>query len=93
MAGLRCARPSASAWPAILNGVDGFISVSDALAFATMERLRADRDSGTLAAGPSGICSLAALQALAGDDLAAPLRRACGWSRSTRAMVMVTEGP
>jgi threonine dehydratase len=93
MAGLRCTRPSASAWPAVASGVDAFIAVPDSLALETIDRLRLDSESGHLHAGPSGICSLAALLALGRDERAERLRRACGLSRATRAMVIVTEGP
>jgi diaminopropionate ammonia-lyase len=91
MAGLRCATPSTAAWPAILHGVDAFVSVPDALAAEAMERLRADDPPRT--AGPSGACGVAAVIAVAREASLAPVRDACRWTRATRVLAIVTEGP
>lgn len=93
MAGLRCTRPSASAWPAIASGVDAFISITDARAAEAMEMLEHSDDGQRILAGPSGACGLGALLALVQDEMAAPLREACGLAPATRALVVVTERP
>jgi diaminopropionate ammonia-lyase len=73
---LRCATPSAVAWPFIASGVDGFVTVSDdeaGVAVRTLEGIG-------IAAGASGACGLAALTAVASEF------------RSRAAMIIVTEG-
>jgi diaminopropionate ammonia-lyase len=89
MAGLRCATPSAAAWPTILRGIDAFMTVSDEQVATTMAML--ERSEG-IAAGPSGACGAAALVALGTSPLLAPLRESCRLDRSTRALVVITEG-
>lgn len=74
---LRCAEPSAAAWPFIAAGVDGFVTVSDA---ETAAAVRALEGMG-IAPGASGACGLAALTAIAP---AFPGRSA---------LIVVTEGP
>jgi diaminopropionate ammonia-lyase len=96
MAGLRCAEPSPAAWPTIRDGVDAFISIPDSIAIAAMQALEwpaptAGADP-VIHAGPSGACGAGALMALAHDPALGPVREACGFSQSTRAMVIVTEG-
>jgi diaminopropionate ammonia-lyase len=91
MAGLRCAAPSPAAWPAVAEGVDAFVAVPDALAIEAMERLLAEDPP--ITAGPSGACGVAALIALARAVELASVRAACNWSRATRVLAVVTEGP
>lgn len=74
---LRCASPSAAAWPFIADRADAFVTVSDAEAAAAVRALAATG----IAAGASGACGMAALMAIAADI---PHRHA---------MVIVTEGP
>jgi diaminopropionate ammonia-lyase len=94
MAGLRCAVPSAAAWPSVHRGVDAFVSIPDAIVLTAMDALRCPEGSDpALATGPSGACGAGALLALAAAPEMAALRAACGLSRSTRAMVVATEGP
>jgi diaminopropionate ammonia-lyase len=74
---LRCASPSAAAWPFIAAGVDAFVGVTDeetAAAVASLARIG-------IASGASGACGLAALTAVAEAF------------RSRRALLVVTEGP
>ncbi|MEX2272471.1 MAG: pyridoxal-phosphate dependent enzyme [Vicinamibacterales bacterium] len=74
---LRCAAPSAVAWPFIAAGVDGFVTVTDAEAASAVSMLAgAGIDSGA-----SGACGLAALAAIAPE------------LRGRGAMIIVTEGP
>src|SRR5687767_3280807 len=40
MAGLRCAEPSPAAWPAIVEGIDAFVTISDEQAVDAMQRLK-----------------------------------------------------
>jgi diaminopropionate ammonia-lyase len=91
MAGLRCATPSSAAWPAVLHGVDAFVSVPDSLGVEAMERLRAEDPP--IAAGPSGACGIAAVMATAREASLAAVRDACGWTHATRVLAIVTEGP
>jgi diaminopropionate ammonia-lyase len=98
MAGLRCAEPSPAAWPAIAGGVDAFVSIPDALAVKTIQQLE-HAPGGPIASDPpiraglSGVCSAAALVALATSPALAGVRRAAGMDRSTHALVVATEGP
>lgn len=73
---LRCAEPSAAAWPLVAQGVDGFVAVDDAEAGAAVRALAAEG----IATGVSGACGLAALTAVSGD-----------W-HGRSAMIVVTEG-
>ena len=94
MAGLRCTQPSPAAWPSIHLGIDAFLSIPDSLAVEAMDRLHqpahGDR---AIAAGPSGACGTGALLGLTRSPELAAIRNACGLSRSTRVMAVVTEGP
>jgi diaminopropionate ammonia-lyase len=92
MAGLRCATPSPAAWPAIASGVDAFVTVSDAAALSAMEELKGAPIPERMNAGPSGVCGIAALIAIARDPSMAELRTAARLDRSTRALVVITEG-
>ena len=94
MAGLRCAKPSPAAWPAIARGVDAFVSIPDSLALDTVERL-AEPEGGDppIHAGLSGACGAAALVGVARAPELAHVRRAVRMDRSTHALVIVTEGP
>ena len=92
MAGLRCATPSAVAWPVIRSGVDAFITVTDELALQAISVLGASPAGERIVAGPSGACGAAALLALASSSSLAEIRRACGLDRSSRAMIVITEG-
>ena len=93
MAGLRCAAPSPIAWPTIQAGVDAFVTISDGQALEAMEALASD---GAIAhrieSGPSGICGAATLIALGSETEFAQVRHAAALDRSTRALVVVTEG-
>ena len=70
MAGLRCADPSIAAWPAILRGIDAFMTVDDERVLAAMEMLSSAPPGERIGAGPSGACGAASLIAL-------------GWIRGT----------
>jgi diaminopropionate ammonia-lyase len=94
MAGLRCAKPSPAAWPAIARGVDAFVSIPDSLALDAVERLAQPEGADPpIHAGLSGACSAAALMAVAKAPDLAHVRRAVRMDRSTHALVIVTEGP
>ena len=92
MAGLRCATPSPVAWPTIGAGIDAFITVSDEEALAAMHALSRATDEARVEAGPSGACGVAALIALASRPDLEDIRRACRLDRSSRALIVVTEG-
>jgi diaminopropionate ammonia-lyase len=88
MAGLRCAAPSPLAWPSIAAGVDAFVSVPDSAAVEAMDFMSHAPDGERIDAGPSGACGLGALMQIA----RAPARSATGLDRSSRVLVVVTEG-
>jgi diaminopropionate ammonia-lyase len=89
MAGLDCAEVSAAAWPSLLAGVHGTVTVTDAETHAAMRELAA----AGLAIGDCGAAPLAALRALARDSGCTDLRAAVGLGRGTRALLIATEGP
>ncbi len=80
MAGLDCAIVSEAAWPTLLPGIGGTVTVSDADTRAAMRTLAA----GGLAIGESGAASFAALTALRGEAGGFPLERV---------LVLASEGP
>ena len=92
MAGLRCADPSIAAWPAILRGIDAFMTVDDERVLAAMEMLSSAPPGERIGAGPSGACGAASLIALAGSEELKAIRAECRLDRSTRALIVVTEG-
>jgi len=93
LAGLACASPSAAAWPALRDLVDGCIAVPDTAALDAMVRLACPiPPDPAIAAGPSGACGLACLIALAGDATLAPVRAAVGLGPDARVLVFNTEG-
>jgi diaminopropionate ammonia-lyase len=92
MAGLRCADPSIAAWPAIARGIDAFIAIDDDRVLAAMEVLSRAPGAGHIDAGPSGACGAASLVALGTAPELAGIRTACRLDRSTRALIVVTEG-
>jgi len=81
MAGLDCAEVSEAAWPSLLPGIRGTITVSDAQTRAAMRELAA----AGLAIGHSGAAPLAALHAI-DDDLRALVSL-------DRVVLIATEGP
>ncbi|HET8673163.1 MAG TPA: pyridoxal-phosphate dependent enzyme, partial [Thermoleophilaceae bacterium] len=89
MAGLDCAEVSEAAWPSLLGGVRGTVTVTDVEAAAAMRELA---EAG-LAIGDCGAAPLAALRALCRDPDCAELRSAVGVGTSTRALLIATEGP
>lgn len=92
MAGLRCAAPSAAAWPTIASGVDAFVTVPDSAAIEAMHLMSEAPVDERIEAGPSGACGVAALMQITRAPEFAQLRSAAGLDRSTRALVIVTEG-
>lgn len=93
MAGLRCAEPSPAAWPAIAGGVDAFVTVADAVVVDVMQTMSKAPEAERIVAGPSGACGVAALVEMAVNPRLEDLRSAARLDRSTRALVVVTEGP
>ncbi|CAN5671349.1 hypothetical protein BH18ACI5_BH18ACI5_21260 [soil metagenome] len=92
MACLRCAEPSAAAWPTIAAGIDAFMTVSDQEALQAVRTLAVGAGAEHMHAGVSGACGVAALAALVSSSELADIRRASGLDRSTRALVIVSEG-
>ena len=92
MACLRCAEPSPEAWPAIAAGIDAFVTVSDQQVLDAVDRLSVTDGAERVESGLSGACGAAALLALAASPALDEVRRASQLDRSTRALVVVTEG-
>jgi len=92
MACLRCAEPSPAAWPAIAAGIDAFVTVSDQQALDSVTRLSTLPGDERIEAGLSGACGAAALAALATSPTFANVRQASGLDRSTRALIVLSEG-
>jgi diaminopropionate ammonia-lyase len=86
MAGLDCAEVSEAAWPTLLPGIRGTVTVSDAEAAAAMRELAA----AGLAIGDCGAAPLAALHALRSDPRCAALRELVTLDR---VLLIATEGP
>lgn len=83
MAGLDCAEVSEAAWPTLLPGIRGTVTVSDEETRAAMRELAAHG----LAIGDSGAAPLAALHKLRADD---ELRAVVSLDR---VLLIATEGP
>jgi diaminopropionate ammonia-lyase len=88
MAGLDCAEVSAAAWPSLVRGIAGTVTVSDDEAAAAMDEL----STYGLAIGECGAAALAALRALLGEDACRGLRESLGVTAQTRVMLIGTEG-
>jgi len=88
MAGMDCAQVSAAAWPSLLHGITGTVSVDDSEAEGAMAELAGEG----LAMGQCGAAPLAAIRALATDDRCADLREAVEFGPRTRALLIGTEG-
>jgi diaminopropionate ammonia-lyase len=89
-AGLRCAEPSAAAWPALRGSIDGCLAISDAQVFDAMRRFgHPEPGDPAIVAGPSGACGLAALTA----TLESPeVARTIGLGRGADVLLFNTEG-
>jgi diaminopropionate ammonia-lyase len=93
MAGLRCATPSAAAWPAVRDGIDAFVSIPDSAAIDAITRLAQPAPGDPpIEAGPSGACGVAALVALCTGARSSALGQLGRLDRSTTVMAIVTEG-
>jgi diaminopropionate ammonia-lyase len=88
MAGLDAAEVSEAAWPTLIAGIHGTITVSDEATHAAMRELSA----AGLQIGDSGAAPLAALRALVQSPECAALRDAVGLDTTTRALLVATEG-
>jgi diaminopropionate ammonia-lyase len=88
MAGLDCADVSPAAWPILQRGIAGTIAVTDDEAAAAMRELA----DGGLAIGESGAATLAGLRALLSDEACAALRERLAVDRSTRVLLIASEG-
>jgi diaminopropionate ammonia-lyase len=88
MAGLDCAEVSPAAWPSLLHGIAGTVTVTDDEAAAAMRELAA----AGLAIGESGAAPLAGLRALQTDPRCAGLREHVRLGPETRVLLIATEG-
>ncbi|HEX6459200.1 MAG TPA: pyridoxal-phosphate dependent enzyme [Thermoleophilaceae bacterium] len=88
MAGLDCAEVSSAAWPSLLHGIAGTITVTDDEAHAAMQDLAA----GGLTIGESGAAPLAGLRALQSDEDCRELREHLATGRHTRVLLIASEG-
>jgi diaminopropionate ammonia-lyase len=89
MAGLDCAEVSTGAWPSLLAGIHGTVTVDDAEARGAVRELA---EAG-MAIGESGAAALAGLRALAGDPECAGLRESVSLGSESRVLLIATEGP
>jgi diaminopropionate ammonia-lyase len=93
MAGLRCAEPSAAAWPTIAARADAFVAVEDETVVAAMRMLaRPLAKDPAIESGPSGACGFAALVSVMRDETLRPVREALGLGAGSRVLVISTEG-
>jgi diaminopropionate ammonia-lyase len=93
MAGLRCGEISEAAWPAIRDGIDGFVTVTDTETFDAMHALLHPAGSDTsIVAGPSGACGVAALTTLRRDPTLAAFCETVGIRPGACVLAVVTEG-
>ncbi len=88
MAGLDCAEVSLAAWPSLLRGIAGTVTVSDEEADAAMHELAAEG----LTIGESGAAALAGLRALQNDEDCRGLREHLGTNQQTRVLLIASEG-
>lgn len=88
MAGLNCGRVSMVAWPTVSRGIDAFIAIPDERA---REAMRALARAG-IVAGETGAAGLAGLFELLNGAEGARNRETLEIDKSTRALVIVTEG-
>jgi diaminopropionate ammonia-lyase len=85
MAGLACGEPSILAWRILSPGADAFMTITDAMAAATMRDLA---DIG-IVGGESGVAGLAGFRHAAADPA---IRAALGLDAASRVVVYGTEG-
>lgn len=71
MAGLNCGTPSWAAWPALVRGVDAFVTISDSRARAAIR----DYDRAGIASGETGAAALGGLLELLVSHLGSALPR------------------
>jgi diaminopropionate ammonia-lyase len=88
MAGLDCAEVSPAAWPSLLRGIAGTVTVSDEEADAAMHELSANG----LTIGESGAAPLAGLRVLQNDEDCRELREHLETNRQTRVLLIASEG-
>jgi diaminopropionate ammonia-lyase len=87
MTGLDCAEVSPAAWPSLLSGIHGTLTVTDAQA----DRAVGDLAAAGLAVGSSGAAALAGLRNLISDPACAALREATVTPES-RVLLVASEG-
>ncbi|MFJ2766434.1 diaminopropionate ammonia-lyase [Streptomyces sp. NPDC087300] len=88
MAGLNCGTPSALGWPALRDGLDAAVAVTDAASAAAVRDLA---DLG-VSSGPCGAAPLAGVRAALSGEGAAERRAALGVSASPVVVLLSTEG-
>jgi diaminopropionate ammonia-lyase len=88
MAGLDCAEVSPAAWPTLLRGISGTVSVTDAQAAAAVHELAA----AGLTIGESGAAALAGLRNLQFEPACRDLRARLAAGRHTSVLLLATEG-
>lgn len=87
MAGLNCGAPSSAAWPAMRDGMDGFVAVEDEQARSAMRLLAAEG----VVSGESGAAGLAGLLELCEGQSAGTARVRLGLE-GRRVLLLSTEG-
>ena len=88
MAGLNRGPPSSAAWPYMINGLDGAVSVSD----GDVETSARDLGEEGIPAGPCGASGLAGLRRVLTGNSAAARRTHLGVGPDSVVVMLVTEG-
>jgi diaminopropionate ammonia-lyase len=88
MAGLDCAEVSPAAWPSLLHGIAGAVTVEDGAAQAAM----AEFERAGLQIGECGAASLAALRQLMTDPACVALRETVAAGPRAAVLLIATEG-
>ncbi|ATL25330.1 diaminopropionate ammonia-lyase [Streptomyces formicae] len=88
MAGLNCGTPSSLGWPALRDGLDAAVAVTDAASAAAVRDLA---DLG-VSSGPCGAAPLAGARAALTGEGAAERRAALGISPTSTVVLLSTEG-
>jgi diaminopropionate ammonia-lyase len=88
MAGLDCAEVSPAAWPSLLAGIAGTVTIDDEEAEAAMREL----STNGLTIGESGAAPLAGLRALQLDEDCQGLREHLAIGPHTRVLLIASEG-
>ena len=93
MAGLACGEPNTIAWDLLRCHADAFLSCPDWVSARGMRMLAAPLEGDApVTSGESGAVGMGALAAVMEEEAYLPLRQALGLDRSSRVLLISTEG-